>query len=632
MVTREVKTTSASRARSQRPPAPAGQTLPAKLTRPTASGLIQRERLFTRLDQSGRSKVVWITGPGGAGKTSLVSSFVAARGLDCLWYQVDASDADLASFVHYLRLAARDYPGEPLPAFTAAHFVELEAFARRFFEAFFGRFAKPIVIVFDNYQDVPPDSRFHDLVVALLDHLSAPRAGRRAEPDRAARGAGEVEPASRIHDHRLADGPILPGGSAALARSWGIERAADVSALHEMSRGWAAGMVMMMRAAQRGVDLARARNEPPRQLFDYFASQVWSRLPAATQSFLYRTAFLPQMTAAVAETLTGDTHAARTLADLHADNFFTDRRPGPENVYEYHPLFREFLMVRAAEALEPAALGTLRREAAALLERTGRLEAAAELLVQAGDWQAFAAFVAGHAEQMVDHAKFHTLRTWLDALPAGDVGDAPWLLLWMGLCKAVARDATSRASLERSCALFDAAGDLVGSCAARGWLFQTARSAAELEELLAQVEVQLERHGPVKDPQVEARIIRNFNADYRLPAHHPLWTFGIERADGLARRLPEPGQRLRMAGFAGLAYGYLRRYREAAVGDRRRGGGPRGARGFGSRPLRFPQRAVDRGVPKRRVSGRRRGDGNARSGAEHQSPGSDGADADGAAS
>ena len=121
----------------------------------------------------------------------------------------------------------------------------------------------------------------------------------------------------------------------------------------------------------------------------------------------------------------------------------------------------------------------------------------------------------------------------------------------------MARDPTFRASLERSCELFDAAGDLVGSCAARGWLFQTARSAGELEELLDQVQEQLGRHGPVKDPQVEARIIRNFNWDYRVPAQHPLSMFGVERADKLARRLPEAAQRLRMAGFAGLAYAYL---------------------------------------------------------------------------
>jgi ATP/maltotriose-dependent transcriptional regulator MalT len=128
----------------QRSSAPAQPALPAKLTRPAASGLVPRERLFERLDRSLQSRVVWISGPGGAGKTSLLSTYVEARGLDCIWYQVDASDADLASFAHYLRLAARDHPGEPLPAFTAAHFVELEAFARRFLEAFFARFAQPI--------------------------------------------------------------------------------------------------------------------------------------------------------------------------------------------------------------------------------------------------------------------------------------------------------------------------------------------------------------------------------------------------------------------------------------------------------------------------------------------------------
>ena len=119
MVTRQVKPASSGRTRLSRSAAPARQPLPAKITRPAASGLVRRERLFKRLDQALESKVVWITGPGGAGKTSLVSTFIETRGLDCIWYQVDASDADPASFTHYLRLAVRDYPGEPLPAFTA---------------------------------------------------------------------------------------------------------------------------------------------------------------------------------------------------------------------------------------------------------------------------------------------------------------------------------------------------------------------------------------------------------------------------------------------------------------------------------------------------------------------------------
>jgi ATP/maltotriose-dependent transcriptional regulator MalT len=126
------------------------------------------------------------------------------------------------------------------------------------------------------------------------------------------------------------------------------------------------------------------------------------------------------MTAAVAETLTGDAQAARTLADLHADNFFTDRRPGPESVYEYHPLFREFLIVRAVEALEPAALGELRRAAAALLEQSGRLEAAAELLIAAGwTFRRSSRVTPGDGRP----GEVFTLRTWLTR--PRDVADAP---------------------------------------------------------------------------------------------------------------------------------------------------------------------------------------------------------------
>ena len=541
---------------SKKPTAPAQQPLPAKLTRPSAGGLIPRERLFERLDQRLQGRIVWISGPGGAGKTSVVSTYIEARGLDCLWYQIDGSDADLAVTTHYLRLAVGDWPGEPLPAYTASDHVALEAFARRFFEAFAGRLATPVVIVFDNYQDVAADARFHDLVVALLDHL--PEHARvvvlsRAEPPPAL-AKWSLHPGFAAID--WGEVQFRPEEAAALARTRGIEGAGDVDALVAMSRGWAAGMVLMLRAAERGVDLREAQREPPRQLFEYFASQVWSRIPAATQAFLFRTAFLPHMTAASAQALTGEARAGRILADLSADNFFTDRRPGVAPVYEYHPLFREFLAARAAEALDAAAVAALKVRTAAQLEEAGELAAAADLLIGAADWDGLAAFLERRARWMIGQARFHTLRTWLDAVPAGHVAEQPWLLVSLGICKAAARDSTFRSALERAARLFDTAGNLVGSCAARGWLFQTAGSAGELEALLAGVREQYERHGPVEDPQVEARIIWNFHPDYRLPARDPQWLAWVARADRLARESPEPAERLRMAGFAGLAYSY----------------------------------------------------------------------------
>src|SRR5215475_1352288 len=78
----------------------------AKVTRPKLHQVVLRERLFGRLDACRERPIAWIVGPPGAGKTSLVASYVGARKLGGLWYHVDAGDRDLATFFHYLSGAA----------------------------------------------------------------------------------------------------------------------------------------------------------------------------------------------------------------------------------------------------------------------------------------------------------------------------------------------------------------------------------------------------------------------------------------------------------------------------------------------------------------------------------------------
>lgn len=74
----------------------------AKLTRPSPEGIFPRKRLFRRLNQARTRPVIFITAPPGSGKTSLVTSYLKDRKLPCLWYQVDASDADVASFFYHM--------------------------------------------------------------------------------------------------------------------------------------------------------------------------------------------------------------------------------------------------------------------------------------------------------------------------------------------------------------------------------------------------------------------------------------------------------------------------------------------------------------------------------------------------
>ena len=58
------------------------QTSPlAKLTKPKAAKVLMRKRLFTLLDDARKRPVIWVCAPPGAGKTTLVASYLANRKL-----------------------------------------------------------------------------------------------------------------------------------------------------------------------------------------------------------------------------------------------------------------------------------------------------------------------------------------------------------------------------------------------------------------------------------------------------------------------------------------------------------------------------------------------------------------------
>jgi ATP/maltotriose-dependent transcriptional regulator MalT len=88
------------------------QTL-AKYTRPKQSGVLPRERLYALLDTARQSPFIYVCAPAGAGKTTLLASYAEQRRLACVWYQVDATDADPATFFSNLSECAPKRQARP---------------------------------------------------------------------------------------------------------------------------------------------------------------------------------------------------------------------------------------------------------------------------------------------------------------------------------------------------------------------------------------------------------------------------------------------------------------------------------------------------------------------------------------
>jgi len=259
----------------------------AKTTHPRVHGIVPRPRLFRLLDQGRAFPVTWISGPPGAGKTSLAVSYLQKRRLASLWYQLDEGDADLATLFHYLREAAPQ-GAERLPALGPEYLPALHTFAQRFFRELLALLEPPFAVVLDNYQDVQV-AAFHEVTreaiaqvppggrLIILSRTGPPPALARLLANRA------------IHLLPPEDLRLTPLELERLVRRGGrrdLTREA-LRALHEQADGWAARVVLLLSRPERAAPApggGRPRRPPSSITLRARSSRAWTPPPGRSCS------------------------------------------------------------------------------------------------------------------------------------------------------------------------------------------------------------------------------------------------------------------------------------------------------------------------------------------------------------
>ena len=397
----------------------------AKALPPGAGCLVQRPRLFERLDEAGTGGTTIVVAPGGSGKTSLVASWVEARHVEHVaWYALDEPDRDSRRCLEGICTAIeRVHPGT-----CAAPLAALEAGERdaavlaTLVEALEGC---SVTLVLDDFQ-VLDGAAEHG---GPLDRLcrTVPPAMRVIIVSRTVPELG--------YTWLLATGSLTAitaedlrfdaGEATALLAAHGgsVEGAEELA---QRSDGWAAGLLMLARTAEPALSVAPAGTDPGSHAlealtarrdaaFAVLGDQLLEALPHELRAFALGSAAVCPATSAQVEALLSYDDAPAAFAALRQRGFFVAE--DGEGVIRYHGLLAAYLIARQASA-DPERHRALRRRRATLHVEHGELEQAAALLRADGDWEALREFLYQWFEALCGRGSYRTIAESVEALPA----------------------------------------------------------------------------------------------------------------------------------------------------------------------------------------------------------------------
>ncbi|HEY9431053.1 MAG TPA: tetratricopeptide repeat protein, partial [Blastocatellia bacterium] len=393
--------------------------------------------------------VTLVTANAGASKTTLVSDFVRAHAPRFVWYQLDHTDADPAVFLSYIAYGIRQFVpdfGQATLAYLRQSPAEVGQRPERAVDALLNealdQIEQPLVIVLDDYHHLGADSAVHTAVDRLLayqpDVLHIIIVSRDAPPLQLAklRSHGALAIIDR-NDLLFTDEET----QALFNQVFGLEVTAEqVAEFRERTQGWVMALQLIRQVAQRQSrngagaaepDLSEILRRSERDVFDYFAEEVFDFEPEPTRNLLLRVSLLDRVELDNCVRLYPDSGCSTIFPSLVSRNvFITLATDGSGEEYRLHPLFRDFLRRRLLSEVGRAGVLAEHAQIADFFLSRGNWERAVRHFLEADEFDRAAKVVADRGQEWIASGALGSLTASVDALPAEALESHPRALTY----------------------------------------------------------------------------------------------------------------------------------------------------------------------------------------------------------
>lgn len=400
--------------------------------------ILARPRLTRILEANVNAPVTLVTADAGCGKTTLVAEFLRQQPRQTVWYQLDYTDADpfvfLGYICHGIKRFAPDF-GETLLPYLSEATDDLLTHPERAVDLLLNEILEsieqPFILILDDYHHIGRKTIVHRLVDRLLQYSS--------DMLHLIITTRDLPPLAIMRRRSQATATVISREDLLFTdeevrelfrTTLNIElKSEEIAEYRERTHGWITALQLVRQVAEQEIrSQSEAINQPnlremlkqsEKDIFDYFAEEVFAREEEETQNLLLHLSLLDSLPLEVCSSLFPKMRCAAELPELVKKNIFLtvagESYSGEE--YRLHPLFREFLLRRFRTEIGRADLATERVRIAEFFLSKQLWEKALPYLLEAEEFERAAQTIAEHGEKWLASGAITTLGIFSEKIP-----------------------------------------------------------------------------------------------------------------------------------------------------------------------------------------------------------------------
>ena len=269
----------------------------------------------------------------------------------------------------------------------------------------------------------------------------------------------------------------------------------EVIEYRDRTHGWITALQLVRQIAEKEaggdaadkMDLTDVLQRSEKDIFDYFAEEVFSRENNETRELLLHLSLLETMLLVECSLLFPEMRCSAALPELAQKNIFLTAAGdgGSAEEYRFHPLFRDFLRRRLRSEIGQAKVSDERNRIAEIFLQDRQWKQALPFLLEAGNFDRAAQIIAEQGDQWIAAGAIVSLGLFADQVPVEYLEKFPRSLLRNAEIARLQGDADKSSNLlNRAVKLCREQGDPSGEAEALHSLASLARRKSKPGEAL----------------------------------------------------------------------------------------------------------------------------------------------------